>query len=45
MTYKVVVNFNMFGTFIEYVIVDNLNSTLIVTVDWNGSIAVNSKIL
>ena len=37
MTSKVVVNLNIFCTLVEDIIMDNLNSTSIVTIDWSGS--------
>ena len=45
MTNEVIVNLNIFGTFVEDFIVCNLNGTSIVTVDWSYSRVVNSKIL
>ena len=45
MTNEVTINLNMFSTFIEDIIMSNLNSTLIITVKFSCSGTVNTKIL
>ena len=45
MTNRMTINLNMFSTFMEDIIISNLNSTSIITVKFSCSGTVNTKIL